>query len=97
TQSLPPVRGRRSLWRLLDFLKKLEPAGPSDLKPALRSFSIKCSGKGIVILLSDLMDKAGYEDALRYHAARQLDIYCVHVLSQEEIDPEIVGDLKLVD
>src|SRR5207248_11295286 len=97
TQSLPPVRGRRSLWRLLDFLKKLEPAGPSDLKRALRSFSIKCSGKGIVILLSDLMDKAGYEDALRYLVARQLDIYVVHVLSQEEIDPEIVGDLKLVD
>src|SRR5438477_2704489 len=37
TQSLPPVRGRRSLWRLMDFLKKLEPAGPSDLKRALRS------------------------------------------------------------
>src|SRR6059058_275059 len=51
-QSLPAVRGRRSLWRLMDFLQKLEPAGPSDLKKALRSFSIKCSGKGIVVLLS---------------------------------------------
>src|SRR5436853_5103675 len=30
-QSLPPVRGRRSLWRMMDFLTKLEPAGPSDL------------------------------------------------------------------
>src|SRR5713226_10488374 len=49
TQSLPAVRGRRSLWRLMDFLTKLEPAGPSDLKRALRTFSIKCSGKGIVI------------------------------------------------
>src|ERR1043166_6298149 len=57
-------RGRRSLWRVLDFLQKIEPAGPSDLKTALRNFSIKCSGKGIVILLSDLMDKGGYEDAL---------------------------------
>src|SRR5271155_3061302 len=31
TQSLPAVRGRRSLWRLLDFLDKLQPSGPSDL------------------------------------------------------------------
>src|SRR5262249_55359404 len=54
TQSLPAVRGRRSLWRLMDFLQKIEPAGPSDLKKALRSFSLKCSGKGIVVLLSDL-------------------------------------------
>src|SRR5579883_2193472 len=97
TQSMPPLRGRRSLWRLMDFLTKIEPAGPSDLQRALRTFSIKCSGKGIVVLLSDLMDKGGYEDALRYLVARQLDIYVIQILSQEEIEPEVVGDLKLVD
>jgi len=97
TQSLPPIRGRRSLWHLMNFLNKLEPAGPSDLKRALRSFSLKCSGKGIVVLLSDFMDKGGYEDALRYLVARQLDIYVIQILSQEEIEPEIVGDLRLVD
>jgi uncharacterized protein (DUF58 family) len=31
TQTMPPLRGRRSLWRLLDFLTKIEAAGPSDL------------------------------------------------------------------
>src|SRR5258706_10317254 len=96
-QSLPPVRGRRSLWRLMDFLEKIEPAGPSDLRKALRTFSLKCSGKGIVVLLSDLMDKGGYEEALRYLVARQLDIYIIQILSQEEIEPEIVRDLQLVD
>jgi uncharacterized protein (DUF58 family) len=97
TQSLPAVRGRRSLWRMMDFLQKIESAGPSDLKKALRTFSLKCSGKGIVVLLTDFMDKGGYEDALRYLVARQLDIYVIQILSHEEIDPEIVGDLKLVD
>ena len=97
TQSMPAARGRRSLWRLVDFLQKLEPAGPSDLKKALKTFSLKCSGKGIVILLSDFMDKRGYEDALRYLIARQLDIYAIQILSQEEVEPEIVGDLRLTD
>src|SRR5262249_11287481 len=97
TQSMPALRGRRSLWRMMDFLQKIEPAGPSDLKRALRSFSIKSSGKGIVVLLSDLMDKGGYEEALRYLVARQMDIYVIQILSQEEIEPEIVGDLRLVD
>src|SRR5581483_4521481 len=97
TQSMPAARGRRSLWRLMDLLHKLEPAGPSDLKRALRTFSLKCSGKGIVILISDLMDKGGYEDALRYLIARQLDIYVIQILSHEEIEPEVVGDLRLVD
>jgi uncharacterized protein (DUF58 family) len=97
TQSLPAVRGRRSLWRLMDFLQKIEPAGPSYLRRALKTFTLKCSGKGIVVLLSDLMDKGGYEDALRYLVARQLDIYVIQILSQEEIEPEVVGDLRLVD
>src|SRR6516164_9429591 len=29
TQSMPAARGRRSVWRLMEFLQKLEPAGPS--------------------------------------------------------------------
>jgi uncharacterized protein (DUF58 family) len=97
TQTLPAIRGRRSLWRLLDFLGKIEPAGPSDLKQALRTFSLKCSGKGIVVVLSDFMDKGGYEEALRYLVARQMDVYAIQVLSQEEVEPQITGDLKLVD
>ena len=97
TQQSPVLRGRRSLGQLLKFLEKVEPAGPSDLRRSLRSFSLKCSGKGVVILLSDLMDKGGYEEALRYLIARQLDVYVIQILSQEEIEPEIVGDLRLVD
>jgi len=91
------LRGRRSLWRLLDFLTKIEQAGSSNLTQSLRSFSIKSSGKGIVVVLSDFMDKGGYEEALRYLVARQMDIYVIQILSQEEIEPDVVGDLKLTD
>ena len=94
---MPAVRGRRSLWRLLDFLQKLEPAGPSDLRRRCGPSASNRSGKGIVVLLSDFMDKGGYEDALRYLVARQMDIYVIQILSQEEIEPDVVGDLKLVD
>ncbi|MBI2807117.1 MAG: DUF58 domain-containing protein [Planctomycetes bacterium] len=97
TQTLPAVRGRKSLWRVLDFLQKLEAAGPSNLRESLKTFTMKSSGKGIVILLSDMMDKEGYEDALRYLVARQYDIYVIQILSQEELEPDVLGDLKLVD
>src|SRR5436190_4263097 len=60
-QSLPALRGRRNFMRLAAFLERLEPAGPSDLTRALRTFSLKSSGKGIVVVLSDFMDKGGYE------------------------------------
>jgi uncharacterized protein (DUF58 family) len=96
-QTSPALRGRRNLWRLLDFLGKIEPAGPGDLARSLKSFSLRSSGKGIVVLLSDFMDKAGYETALRYLIARQLDVYVIQVLSQAEIEPDLTGDLKLLD
>jgi hypothetical protein len=30
-------------------------------------------------------------------AAQRFDVYVVHVLSPEELDPEVKGDLKLID
>jgi uncharacterized protein (DUF58 family) len=97
TQSMPAVRGRRSLWRVMDFLQKIESAGPSNLRESLKTFTMKSTGKGIIVLLSDMMDKAGYEDALRYLVARQFDIYVIQILSLEELEPAVLGDLKLVD
>ena len=40
------------------------------------------------MLISDLMDKSGYEAALRFLLAQQMDVYVIHVLSPEELDPE---------
>jgi uncharacterized protein (DUF58 family) len=97
THTMPVARGRRNLWRLLDFLNKVQPAGGSDMAQSLRNFSLRSSGKGILVILSDFMDKNGYEEALRYVIARQMDIYVIQILSQEEIEPDLVGDLKLVD
>ncbi len=96
-QTSPVLRGRRSLWQLLDFLGKVEPAGSSDLARAMRDFTVRSSGKGVVVLFSDFMDKGGYEDGLRYLVARQMDVYAIQILSQEEIEPAIIGDLRLVD
>src|SRR2546428_267328 len=51
-----PLRGRRSLWRMLDFLNGIGPAGRGSFGPSLRSFSLRSTGRGVVIVLSDLMD-----------------------------------------
>src|SRR5216683_302946 len=43
TQTMPVARGRRSLWRMLDFLNKVQPAGGSDMAKSLRTFSLRSS------------------------------------------------------
>jgi uncharacterized protein (DUF58 family) len=96
-QGIPSVRGRSQMWRVIQYLEQLTPSGESDLKAAAREFAIRHSGKGVVVVISDFLDKHGYEDALRYLLARRMDIYVIHLLSQEEVEPELVGDLRLVD
>ena len=97
TNSAPVLRGRRSLWRMLEYLENMQANTDVTLTEAVKSFCLRNTGKGILVLITDLLDKSGYEEALKYLVARDLDIYLIHVLSQEEIDPDIQGDLKLVD
>ena len=96
-RAAPMLRGRRSLWQMLDYLEPIQPGETASLAEGVKSFCLRNSGKGIVVLISDLMDKAGYESALRYLMSREMDVYVVHVLSPEELDPDIQGDLRLVD
>src|SRR5947207_7675332 len=93
----PTRRGRSSLWRMQEFLDAIEPGENVPLAEGVKNFCLRNSGKGILVLISDLMDKEGYEKALRFLVTQQMDVYLLHVLSPEELNPEIKGDLKLID
>jgi len=90
-------RGRQNLWPMLDYLDHLEPGENVSLAQGVKNFCLRNAGKGILVLLTDLMDKQGYETALRYLLSQQLDVYVIQILSAEELDPDLKGDLRLVD
>jgi uncharacterized protein (DUF58 family) len=96
-RGMPSVRGRSQMWRVVQYLDGLQATGASDITAAAKAFAVKHAGKGVVVVVSDFLDKRGYQDALRYLLARNMDIYVIHVLSREEVEPELVGDLRLVD
>ena len=96
-EAAPVFRGRRSLWQMLDYLEGIGPGRPVPLADGVKSFCLRNSGKGILVLITDLMDKTGYQAALRYLVSQDMDVYVVQVLSAEELEPEIQGDLRLVD
>ncbi|MGE0756264.1 MAG: DUF58 domain-containing protein [Pirellulaceae bacterium] len=93
----PVLRGRKGLWRLVEYLNNVEPGQNVPLAAAVKEFCLRNTGQGILVLITDLMDKEGYEAALRMLLAQRFDTYVVHVLSPEELDPDLKGDLKLVD
>lgn len=96
-QAAPVLRGRKSMWRMLEWLDGVSPDQSGTLLDGVKNFCLRNQGRGVLVILSDLLDKPGYQTALRYLAARDLDVYVIQILSTAEIEPEIAGDLRLVD
>ena len=92
-----PERGRKSVWKLLRFIEETKPEGRTDLSAACKRFAIEHPRRGVVVIISDFLDRKGYEDAVRYFVARKSDVFCLHILSEQELDPPLTGDLKLMD
>lgn len=90
-----PTRGQVALPRLFRFLEGLEPDGETDLDAALKAYSVIPRRAGLLVLISDLLDGA-QENILR-HLRRPHEAALLHVLSPDELDPPLAGDLQLVD
>lgn len=97
TARSPVFRGRPSLPRMLKFIDGIEPGGPGDFNAALKRASMTLKGRGVVLVLSDYLDKNGITDGLRYLSARNMDVCVIQVLAKEEVEPDIAGDLRLTD
>jgi len=91
------VRGRRLTSQVIQFLESIPYQGRSNLAAVAKRFAVRHVGKGVVVVLSDFLDKGGYADGIRYLLSRDLDLYLVQTLCPEELDPPLAGDLKLRD
>jgi len=92
-----PLRGRRMLIPMLEYLDRLTAHAPGNLTLALRRFAVAHRKPAVVLVVSDFLDKHGYEQALRYLLANDADVHVVQVLAWEELEPPLRGDLRLVD
>jgi uncharacterized protein (DUF58 family) len=91
------LRGSGRVFRLLAALSAIAPAsGPTDLVAAARHAAAQMSGRGVLVLLSDLLDP-GSDRVIRELAATGSEVVVLHLLSPEEIEPTIEGDLRLLD
>jgi uncharacterized protein (DUF58 family) len=96
-RELTGVRGRRLMFKVAEFLENAEYDGHSDLESAGKQFALRHPQPGIVLVLSDFFEKGGFADGMRYLLGRHYDLYALQVLSPEEIDPPLIGDLRLTD
>jgi uncharacterized protein (DUF58 family) len=94
---LPPARGKGRIFKVFEFLRTVRPAGETDLAKCIRDFVHQTKRRGMVVVLSDFYDPAGYEEglnALRYH---KFEPFVIQVFDEKEANPPLHGDLTLVD
>jgi uncharacterized protein (DUF58 family) len=91
------LRGSGRVFRLLAALSAISAAeGPTDLLASARHAGAQLKGRGVIVLLSDLLDPAA-DKVVRELAATGSELIVLHVLSPEELDPAMEGDVRLVD
>jgi len=91
------MRGRRRMQDMIRWLCTLEPQGGAMFNEGAKRIALTRRGKGVMIVLSDFFHKDGYETALRMLVGHGYDLFAIQVLSPQELEPPIAGDLRLKD
>ncbi len=91
------VRGKRQIYRLLERLDNLsgDAVKPFDRVKSLPS--LRSSKNSTAVLISDFYDRDALRSFLRNLRAIHLDLYSIHLLAPQEIEPEYSGGTNLVD
>jgi len=97
SSSVRDLRGRRRVHELARWLCSLQPVGSYSFAQAAQRIAATRRGKGIMIVFSDFFMKEGFESGLKLLVGRGYDVYCIQVLSPQELDPPLTGDLRLRD
>ncbi|RYE78909.1 MAG: DUF58 domain-containing protein [Myxococcales bacterium] len=77
--TMAPARGKERIFRVFQFLRGLATGGQTDLRTAARAFVARNKRKGLVVLVSDLYDPAGFEqglNVLRYNKFEVRSVMC---------------------
>ncbi len=97
------MRGRQPVPRLIEFLEtQSPPAKPArgDLVNVCKRLALLQRGRGVVILISDFLEKGDIGQALKYLAGDRFDAFALHLMAPQELDPRkgsLLGDLRLRD
>jgi uncharacterized protein (DUF58 family) len=94
-----PRRGLAAFADLQRFLDDAQAAAPNarlGLDGWLKAYAQRAR-PGLCLLLSDMLDDSAGRPGLDALGAAGLEVALLHILSPDELDPQIAGDLRLTD
>ncbi|NLW50092.1 MAG: DUF58 domain-containing protein [Candidatus Brocadiaceae bacterium] len=94
---LRPCTGRAGMASLFRFLEGIEPGGDAPVEAGIESALKLHTGRGVAVVLSDFMTFGDVTRALNAIFSAGLEVFGLQVLGPGEAEPELSGDLRLVD
>jgi uncharacterized protein (DUF58 family) len=92
----PRYLGRQAAPRLFGDLEALAASGPTEMTAAMVRHLAQPGSAGLTVLLSDLLTPQ-WEQSIARPTARGGDLVVVHVLARTDIEPDLFGDIDVVD
>lgn len=94
---LPVMSGRGQIFKVFQFLEKLQSDGATSFEDAFKGFAAQTTRRGVVVILSDFENPTGFEKALNFLHYQQFETYVVHIVDDEIMKTKAYGDVSLVD
>jgi uncharacterized protein (DUF58 family) len=96
-QPLASAGGQHGFHRVLDYLEQLRPAGPTDVRQAIRRFSGLRLRAGLTVVISDFFDPAGIDSVLETLRSLPHRLAVIQLVRASDGDPRLQGEYRFVD
>jgi uncharacterized protein (DUF58 family) len=94
---LPPSRGKNRIFRVFQFLRDCELGGKTELAECMKDFVAMNKRRGLAVVISDFYDPKGFEQGINTLRYNKFEPFILQVYDKKEAEPELHGDLSLVD
>lgn len=96
-KQMRPCRGRVSMQKVFAFLESIEGGGEYPIDLAVEQMLRQHRGRGVALLLSDFFTFGDLTRTFNMLHSAGLEAFAIQLLGPNELDPELSGDLRLID
>lgn len=95
-RALPTQRGKGGVLPFFSFLETLKVGGNTSFSSSLKRYASTVKHKGVAIVFSDFFDSS-WQEGVKALLARGFQVSLIQTLSEDEIKPSLLGDLRIID
>jgi uncharacterized protein (DUF58 family) len=94
---LQSCSGRPATRLVFEFLESLTTGGSATIDDSIAASLRMHRGRGVAIVLSDFLTDGDVSRSFNLLNSAGLEIFAIQILGPNEIEPQVTGDVRLVD